>query len=134
MVLLNDWIMPYVISTSLSSDNCPQFSSKFFSSLCSLLGNNLKTTTAYHPQSNFQTERYNKKIIARLRHYVNELKSNWDSLFQPLTYAYNNQIHISTGTTPFSLELSRNPPNPTISRSTGLTTDSTGSASSLILK
>ena len=45
-----------------------------------------------------------------LRNYVNEHQSDWDEFTTVLTYAYNNQVHRSTGTTPFDLVLSRPPP------------------------
>ena len=45
-----------------------------------------------------------------LRHYVNEHHDDWDLYATALTYAYNIHVHRSTGTTPFSLVLSRPPP------------------------
>lgn len=133
-LLLNNWIIPYGIPTSLLSDNGPRLSSKLFSELCSFLFTDLKTTTAHHPQVNGQTERYSKIIFTRLRHYVNEHQSNWDALFQPLTYAYNNHVYSSTGTTPFSLVLSRHSTSTCIPRSDLVPTDSTKASSALILK
>ena len=55
-------------------------------------------------------------MAARLRHYVSEHQDNWDQFVQPLTYAYNSQVHASTGVTPFSLTLSRQPPFPIVDR------------------
>lgn len=68
--------------------------------------------TAYHPQNNGQTERYNKTVVARLRHCVAEEQSDWEEYIHPLTYAYNQQVNRSTGTTPFSFAVSRHPPEP----------------------
>ena len=44
-----------------------------------------------------------------LRNYVNEHQNDWDEFASVLTYAYNNHVHRSTGTTPFYLVLSRPP-------------------------
>ena len=44
-----------------------------------------------------------------LRNYVNEHQSVWEEYTSTLTYAYNNHVHRSTGTTPFDLVLSRPP-------------------------
>ena len=55
-------------------------------------------------------ERYNTTILAMLRNYVNEHQSDWDEYAIALTYAYNNHVHRSTGTTPFDLVLSSSPP------------------------
>lgn len=129
MFFFNDQIMPYLNATSLLSYNGPPFASKLFAALFSLLGTVLTTITAYHPQSNGQTERYNETIVARVRHYVEEHQSNWDAAFQSLMCAYNNQFHISTGTTIFNLIFSLHPPNHKIPRSTGMQADSTGSSS-----
>lgn len=59
-----------------------------------------------------QAERYKQTITARLRHYVSEHQDNWDQCLQPLTYAYNSQVHASTGTTTLNLTITRPPPCP----------------------
>ena len=119
-VVLEHWVIPYGIPNHILSDNGSQFVSKFFSALCAFLGAKLTTTTAYHPQTNGQTERYNKTIITRLRHYVNDHQTDWDLFVQPLTYAYNSQVHRSTGESPFGLVLSRLPPSPLVSTSSAI--------------
>ena len=53
------WVIPYGMPSHLLSDNGPQFVAKFFEAVCLLLGLNHVTTTAYHPQTNGKTERYN---------------------------------------------------------------------------
>ena len=78
--------------------------------MCSLLGLSNIFTSTYHPQTNGQVERYNRTILAMLRNYVNEHQEDWDRYATALTYAYNIHVHRSTGTTPFSLVLSRPPP------------------------
>ena len=105
----NDWVGPYGPPSFLLTDNGPQFVAKFFAAICLLLGVKQHTITAYHPQTNGQVERYNKTLVSRLRHYVADHQRNWDEFVQPLTYAYNIQVHKSTGTSPFSLVLSRQP-------------------------
>ena len=42
-------------------------------------------TTAYHPQSNGQTERMNRVLEDMLRHYVNLRQSNWDTMLPVLS-------------------------------------------------
>ena len=66
-------------------------------------------TTAYHPQTNGQTERFNRTLVQRLRNYVEEHQRDWDEYIQPLTFAYNTQVHQSTETTPFDLVPTRPP-------------------------
>ena len=115
---LDCWIMPYGIPNAILSDNGPQFVAKFFELLCVMLGIKHLTTTAYHPETNGQAERYNRTLAARLRHFVSEHQDDWDAYIQPLTYAYNAQVHRSTNATPFSLVLSRHPPGPILEQST----------------
>lgn len=86
-IFFEHWVIPYGIPKYLLTDNGPQFTSKFFAMICSLLGVKHLTTTAYHPQTKGQVEHYNKTIVTRLRHYVAEHQRDWDTLVQPLTYA-----------------------------------------------
>lgn len=90
------FLIQYGILTSLLSDNGPQIVSKFFAELCAFLDTKRKTTMVYHPQTNVQFIRYNKTIKASLIHYFNKHHSYWDSLLQPLTYAYTYKVHRST--------------------------------------
>ena len=68
-------------------------------------------TTTYHPQTNGQLERFNRIILASIRHYIAEHPKDWDLFSDALTYAYNTQAHRSTSVAPFELVLSR-PPEP----------------------
>ena len=104
------WIFKYGPPKTLISDNGKQFAAKFFEAVCSLLGLSNIFTSTYHPQTNGQVERYNRTMLAMLRNYVNEHQNDWDRYTTALTYAYNNHVHRSTGTTPFSLGFSRPPP------------------------
>ena len=104
------WVFKYGPPRTLLSDNGPQFASKFFQAVCLQLGTKNVFTTAYHPQTNGQVERYNRTLLSMLRNYVNEKQDYWDVYALALTYAYNTHVHRTTGTTPFDLILSRPPP------------------------
>ena len=123
-IFVDHWVIPYGIPNYVLTDNGPQFVAKFFASVCLALGVKHVTTTAYHPRTNGQTERFNRTIVTRLRHYVGEHQDDWDLYVQLLTYAYNAQVHRSTRTTPYSLVLTRHPPGPaTVGGTTALATD-----------
>lgn len=64
------WVLPHGIPSYLLTGNGTPFISKFFSTLCIHLGTKHMTTTAFHPQTSGQVERYNETIITCLRHYV----------------------------------------------------------------
>ena len=104
------WVFKYGPPKTLLSDNGKQFASRFFLSVCQLLGVTNAFTSAYHPQVNGQVERYNRTILSMLRCYAEVHKNDWDRYESALTYAYNNHVHRITGTTPFELTLSRPPP------------------------
>lgn len=55
--------------------------------------------------------------VERLCHYVAEHKTEWHEFLQPLTYAYNVQVHKKTGKTPFDLVLSWHPPGLQVEKS-----------------
>jgi Integrase zinc binding domain len=69
------------------TDNGAQFSAKFFLAVCRELGISKLFRTAYHPQTNGQVERYNRKIINSLRGYVSKRQNDWDEFNSALTFA-----------------------------------------------
>jgi hypothetical protein len=91
------------------TDNGPQFTAKFFQAVCAELGIQKFFTTAYHPQTNGQVERYNRTILASFRGYVAARQDDWDDFTSAVTFAYNCRVHSSIGLHPFELALSRPP-------------------------
>ena len=105
-----EWVFSYGTPKTLLTDNGTQFTASFFRNVCRILGIHKVFTAEYHPQTNGQAERFNRTIIAAIRNYVSDSQRDWDEWLGPLTYAYNMRVHRSTGTTPFDLVLSRQPP------------------------
>ena len=103
------WAYVYGPPVSLLTDNGPQFTAKFFQAVCAELGIQKVFTTAYHPQTNGQVERYNRTILASLRGYVAARQDDWDDFTSAVTFAYNCRVHSSLGMPPFELALSRPP-------------------------
>jgi RNase H-like domain found in reverse transcriptase/Reverse transcriptase (RNA-dependent DNA polymerase)/Integrase zinc binding domain/Integrase core domain/Chromo (CHRromatin Organisation MOdifier) domain len=106
---LDHWVYAYGTPLSLLTDNGPQFTAKFFQAVCAELGVKKVFTTAYHPQSNGQVERYNRTILSALRGYVARRQDDWDEYTSTLTYAYNCRVHSTLGMPPFELALTRSP-------------------------
>jgi transposase InsO family protein len=96
---------------TLLSDNWGQFNSKFFQACHIELEIKQVFTTSYHPQCNGQVERFIMTIPSQLRAYVGEHQNDWDLYHGKLAFAYNKQIHTSTGVTPFLVVLSRPAPH-----------------------
>jgi len=74
-----------------------------------LLGIEAATSTAYHPQTNRQTERVNQELEQYLRIFVRERQDNWYTLLPLAEFSYNNHIQSSMQQTPFLLNTGRHP-------------------------
>jgi len=91
------------------SDRGGQFIAQFTRELYRLLGIKIAASTAYHPQTDGQTERLNQELEQYIRLFVNEQQSDWDDLIPMMEFQYNNHIHSSTQNTPFMLDTGRHP-------------------------
>ena len=91
------------------SDRGPQFASNFTKELNKILGIHTKLSTAFHPQTNGQTERANQEIEQYLRMFVNQRQDNWPEWLALAEFAHNNRIQASTQTSPFNALYGRNP-------------------------
>ncbi|THG98125.1 hypothetical protein EW145_g7480 [Phellinidium pouzarii] len=91
------------------SDRGPQFASHVFQTLCSRLGIKSKLSTAYHPQTDGQTERANQEIEAYLRIYCGTAPNTWTESIPDLEFSHNLQTHSVTKTSPFNIILGYNP-------------------------
>ena len=85
------------------------FTSKFWSSLCYFLGIKRRLSTAFHPQTDGQTERQNSTMEAYLRAFVNFEQNDWAKLLPMAEFAYNNAKNASTGFTLFELNCGYHP-------------------------
>jgi transposase InsO family protein len=91
------------------SDRGPQFVAEFTTELYRLLGIKVASSTAYHPQTDGQTERVNQEMEQFLRLFTSERQDDWDELLPLGEFAYNNHVHSSTQQTPFMVDTGRHP-------------------------
>ncbi len=91
------------------SDRDPRFTARFWRALWAQCGTKLAMSTAYHPQTDGQTERANRTLEEMMRSYVNVHQDNWDEHLVAAEIAYNNSVHASTGFTPFFLDAGQHP-------------------------
>ncbi len=89
------------------SDRDPIFMSHFWSSLFDKLGVKLRPSSAYHPETDGQTERMNRKVEEMLRCYVDHNQRNWDEFLVQVEVAYNSAPHATTTYSPFFLNHGR---------------------------
>jgi hypothetical protein len=94
---------------SVVSDRGAQFVSEYWSTLCKILQIDRKLSTAYHPETDGQTEIMNQYIDLRLRPFVNHFQSNWSRLLPLIDFAQLALHHESLGTSPYQLLFGRQP-------------------------
>ncbi len=102
-VILNVVLSYYGLPESIVSDWGSVFTSKFWLSLYYFLGIKQRLSTAFHPQTDSQTERQNSTIENYLQAFVNFEQNDWARLLPMAEFAYNNTKNASTGHTPFEL-------------------------------
>lgn len=86
---------------TIVSDRDPKFTSHFWESFQDAMQTSLDMSTAYHPQTNEQTERVNQVLEDMLRACALDLKSAWEEHLHLVEFAYNNSYHSSIGMTPY---------------------------------
>ncbi|KAI5115482.1 hypothetical protein M0805_008817 [Coniferiporia weirii] len=91
------------------SDRGPQFASQVFQTLCTRLGIKSKLSTAYHPQTDGQTERTNQEVEAYLCIYCGTSPHSWADSLTNLEFSHNIQTHSVTKTSPFNIILGYDP-------------------------
>ena len=89
------------IPSSIVSDRDPRFTSKFWEGLQRALGTKLRLSSAYHPQTDGQTERTIQSLEDLLRACVLEKGGAWDCYLPLIEFTYNNSFHSSIGMAPF---------------------------------
>lgn len=97
------------IPSSIVSDRGSLFVSNFWTSFCSRLGIDPRTSTAYHPQTDGLTERTNQTLETYLRAYCSYQQDDWVDYLPLAEFAFNNLENASTKHTPFFSNLGFHP-------------------------
>jgi hypothetical protein len=85
------------------SDQGGQFTGKLMTEIRKFLGVDQLTTMTFHPQSNGQTERYNRTLLDMLSKVSNRATDCWDEVLPYVVFAYNTGKQTSAGYSPFLL-------------------------------
>ena len=91
------------------SDRDVKFTSAFWRTLFNRFGTKLALSTAYHPQTDGQSERMVRTVKEMLRSVINHKQTDWVEHLTAIEFAYNNSFHPSTKMTPFELDLGYHP-------------------------
>ncbi|CAD6970757.1 unnamed protein product, partial [Tilletia controversa] len=97
------------LPSNIVSDRGSEFTSSFWRSLCQLLNIEQSLSTAYHPQTDGQTERVNQNLEQYLRLYTSYQQDDWADLLPLAEFTYNNTEHSTTSVSPFFANKGFNP-------------------------
>nr|GEY67894.1 putative nucleotidyltransferase, ribonuclease H [Tanacetum cinerariifolium] len=89
--------------SAIVSDRDPRLASRFLKGLQKAWGTRLKFSTAFHPQTDGQTERTIQTLEDMLRSCALEWTGNWDDYICLVQFAYNNSWHASIKCAPFKM-------------------------------
>jgi hypothetical protein len=96
------------IPKKIISDRGTQFTSHFWQQLHEALGTHLKFSSAYHPQTDGQTEKTNQILEDMLRACALQDKLGWDKRLLYAEFSYNNSYQASLKMPPFEALYGRN--------------------------
>ncbi|KAJ9526957.1 hypothetical protein QJQ45_025335 [Haematococcus lacustris] len=94
------------------SDRGPHFHNTFWHHVQKLLGMRGSLSSSYHPQSDGQTERYNRVLEEMLRHYISPTQADWPDYLSLAEFAVNNSWQESIKSTPFLVNTGQSPITP----------------------
>ena len=102
------------LPTDIMSDRDSHFTSEVWQEFLNLLEIRPRMSTAFHPQTDGQTERLNQTIESYLQAFVGKEQDDWVRLLPMAEFAYNNSVTTGNGISPFYTNYGFHPaaPNP----------------------
>ena len=111
-VVFSKIISRFGVPRKIISDRDPRFTGAFWKRIFKLVGTKIALSTAFHPQSDGQTERTNRTLETILRTQINGTQTNWDDLLPMAEFAINSTPNESTKFSPFQLMYGKIPQMP----------------------
>ena len=100
-IFVKEVVRLHGVPASIVSDRGSQFTSKFWESFQRSMGTTLKFSTAFHPQSDGQSERTIQTLEDMLRACTLDFGGNWVRHLHLVEFSYNNSYQASIGMAPF---------------------------------
>nr|GEU69691.1 putative reverse transcriptase domain-containing protein [Tanacetum cinerariifolium] len=98
---LKEIVCRHGVPVSIISDRDSLFTSRFWKTLQEAFGTQLNMSTAYHPETDGQSERTIQMLEDMLRAFVIDFVSSWDRHLPLVELSYNNSYHASIKVAPF---------------------------------
>jgi len=108
-LFLNNVWKRFGLPDKIISDRGPQFASQVTKEIWKTLGIERSMSTAYHPQTDRETERVNQEIEQYLRSMVMHSPKGWLELLPFAEFAHNNRQHSATRKSPFEVLMGYQP-------------------------
>ena len=99
-LFMNHIVSLHGVLVSIISDRDPRFNSRFWNGLMKELGVKLNLSTAFHPQTDRQSERTIQTLEDMLRSCVLQFKGHWNEYLPLAEFTYNNSYHSSIEMSP----------------------------------
>ncbi|GJZ32289.1 putative reverse transcriptase domain-containing protein [Tanacetum coccineum] len=100
-IWLKEVVTRHGIPVSIICDHDPRFMSNFWRSFQKAMGTRLDMSTAYHPETDGQSERTIQTLEDMLRACVIDFGNGWEGHLPLIEFSYNNSYHTSIKAAPF---------------------------------
>ena len=98
---LKEIVARHGVPVSIVSDRDPRFNSRFWQSFLECLSTKMNMSTAYHPQTDGQSERTIQTLEDMLLVCALDFKGSWDEHLPLIEFSYNNSYHANIGMPPY---------------------------------
>lgn len=102
-VYMNEVYKLHGMPQAMISDRNRIFTSQLWKELFKLSRTDLRMSSAYHPQSDGQTERVNQSVEAYLHCFTQSNPSQWSQWLSLAEFRYNTNYHSALGRSPFEV-------------------------------
>ncbi|GJT13402.1 putative reverse transcriptase domain-containing protein [Tanacetum coccineum] len=113
-IYINEIVARHGMPVSIISDRDGRFASHFWQALQEALGTKLHMSTAYHPETDGQSECIIQTLEDMLRACVMDFGGSWDTHLPLVEFSYNNSYHMSVKCAPFEALYGRKCRSPVI--------------------
>ncbi|KAI5341686.1 hypothetical protein L3X38_009561 [Prunus dulcis] len=100
-LFIDEIVRLHGVPVSITSDRDPRFTSRFWTKLHEAFGTQLQFSTAFHPQTDGQSERTIQTLEDMLRACALQFREDWDEKLPLMEFAYNNSYQASIKMSPF---------------------------------